>query len=57
MDGYVDLDLLSICLKDMQKSWEESGEGQAFPRSTMVGERGENMQEEAWLFGEERGLL
>ena len=27
MDGYVDLDLLSISLKDMQESWEEMGEG------------------------------
>ena len=28
--GNVDLDLLSLSLKDMQESWEEMREGQAF---------------------------
>ena len=37
MDGYVDLDLLSISLKDMQESWEEMGEGQAFQRQQWWG--------------------
>ena len=37
MDGYVDLDLLSISLKGMQESWEEMGEGQAFQRQQWWG--------------------
>ena len=41
--GNVDLDLLSLSLKDMQESWEGLRGGEAFPRSTMVGERRENV--------------
>ena len=40
--GNVDLDLLSLFLKDMQESWEGLRGGQAFPKVNNGGERGEN---------------
>ena len=43
MDGYVDLDLLSISLKDMQEPWEGMRRRQAFQRFNNGGERGESL--------------
>ena len=43
MDGYVDLDLLSISLKDRQESWEGMRGRQAFPNGNNGGERGEKL--------------
>ena len=43
MDEYVDLDLLSKSLKDMQESWEGLRGRQAFPKVNNGGERGEKL--------------
>ena len=56
MDGYVDLDLLSISLKDMQESWEEMGEGQAFQCQQWWGKDIKTSWESWGLFGEEDPL-
>ena len=40
--GNVDLDLLSLSLKDMRESWEGLRGRQAFPNVNNGGERGEN---------------
>ena len=39
----MDLDLLSLSLKDMQESWEGVRGRQAFPRSTMEEREGKNV--------------
>jgi hypothetical protein len=41
--GNVDLDLLSLSLKDMQESWEGLRGRQAFPKVNNGGERGEKL--------------
>jgi hypothetical protein len=46
LDEYVDLDLLSISLKDMQESWEGMRGRQAFSRINNGGERGEKLAQE-----------
>ena len=44
--GNVDLDLLSLFLKDMQESWEGLRGRQAFPKVNNGGERGEKRAQE-----------
>ena len=44
--GNVDLDLLSLSLKDMQESWEGLRGRQAFPKVHNGGERGEKRAQE-----------
>ena len=41
--GNIDLDLLSLSLKDMQESWEGLRGRQAFPKVNNGGERGEKL--------------
>ena len=46
--GNVDLDLLSLSLKDMQESWEELREGKLSKVNNGGRERGNSCLEEAW---------
>ena len=54
--GNVDLDLLSLFLKDMQKSWEGLRGRQAFPKVNNGGERGKNKLKKWGTIGEEGPL-
>ena len=44
--GNIDLDLLSLSLKDMQESWEGLRGRQAFPKVNNGGERGGKQAQE-----------